>query len=169
MRATAVFLFLAAVQAAPQYPLTAKHPVAQTYGDVTLTDDYQWLEDPADPAVKAWVAEENQLTRSILDAVPARAAIAERLTALYKAPRLGYFGVTERGGKLFALKSAPPKEQPMLVVLDAPSDAKSERVLYDPTAADAKGSISIDFYVPSLDARRVAISLSHAGTEDGSA
>jgi len=166
MRATIVLL--AAAATALTYPTTPKHPVEQRYGDMAYTDNYQWLENADDPAVKAWVAEENKLTRSVLDAVPARAAIAQRLAKLYKAPRLGYFGLTERGGKLFALKSEPPKEQPMLVVFDTPSDAKSERVLYDPTAADAKGGISMDFYVPTLDAKRVAISLSLHGSEDGS-
>jgi prolyl oligopeptidase len=152
----------------PHYPPTAKHPVSERFGDTTFKDDYQWLEDAADPAVQKWVEEQNRLTRSILDAVPGRAEIAARLTKLLMAPRLGYFGVIERGGKLFALKFQPPKEQSMLVVLDSPSDASSERTVYDPTAADAKGSISIDFYVPSLDGRRVAISLSKNGSEDGS-
>src|SRR5262245_26373575 len=163
MRQALVVLLLAALQ----YPTTPKQPVAQQYGDLTFTDHYQWLENADDPPVKAWVAEENKLTRSVLDVVPGRNAIAARLTALYKAPRLGYFGVTERAGKLFAMKSAPPKEQPLLVVLDNPADAKSERVLYDPCAADATGAISVDFYVPSLDARRVALSLSLHGSEEG--
>jgi prolyl oligopeptidase len=163
MRAT-LFVLLAATI----YPVAEKHPVAQKYGETVFKDDYQWLENAGDPAVQAWVKEENRLTRSILDAVPQRAAIAQRLTALYKAPRLGYFGVVARGGKLFALKTAPPKEQPLLVVLDNPNDANSERVLFDPNAADAKGAIGIDFFVPSRDAKRMAVSLSLHGSEDGS-
>src|SRR5260370_15928355 len=172
-RATIIGLLVCGTFAAfaatkPDYPVTAKHPAAQTYGDQTFQDDYQWLENASDPAVQAWVAEQNRLTHTILDAVPARDEIARRLTALYKGKRLNYFGVTECGGKLFAFKSEPPREQPQFVVLDNPSDAKSERVLYDPNTADAKGSISMDFYVPSLDARRVALSLSKGGSEDGS-
>src|ERR1051325_321566 len=163
MRATA-FLILAAIA----YPPADRHPVVQQYGETTFRDDYQWLENADDPAGKAWVRDENALTRSILDAVPQRNAIAQRLTALYKAPRLSYFSAVARGGKLFALKSAPPKEQPMLVVLDTPSDGRSERVLYDPNAADAKGGIGIDFFVPSRDAKRIAVSLSLHGSEDGS-
>ena len=163
MRAT-VFVLLAAIS----YPLADKQPVVQKYGETSFTDDYQWLENADDPAVQAWVKKENELTRSILDAIPARQSIAQRLTALYKAPRLGYFGVVARGGKLFAMKSAPPKEQPMLVVLDNPNDWQSERVLYDPNKADEKGSIAIDFFVPSRDARRIAVSLSMHGSEDGS-
>src|SRR5688572_15774307 len=152
MRAILIAVLLAAIQSGPDYPSTPKRPSPQTYGDTVFIDNYEWLESADDSAVKGWVAEENKLTRSILDAVPGRAAIAQRLTALFKAPRLGYFGVTERGGKLFAMKSAPPKEQPLFVVFDDPSDEKSERVLFDPTASDAKGGVSVDWYVPSLDA-----------------
>src|SRR5213080_207648 len=100
MRALFVALLLAAIQSGPNYPATPKRPSAQTYGDMHFIDNYEWLENADAAAVKGWVAEENKLTRSIVDAVPAREAIAQRLTTLYKAPRLQYFGVTERGGKL---------------------------------------------------------------------
>src|SRR4051812_21724997 len=115
MRPALLFALLAAVAAGPHYPTAAKHPVTRSYSSVSVADDYAWLENFDDPAVKAWVAEENRLTRSMLDAVPEREVIAQRLTALYKAPRLAYYGVTERAGKLFALKGQPPKEQPTLV------------------------------------------------------
>ena len=110
------FAVLAATK--PDYPATARHPVAQAYADQTFPDDYQWLENAGDPAVQAWVAEQNRLTHSILDAVPSRDAIAQRLTALYKGKRLNYFGVTEHGGKLFAFRAEPPREQPQFVVLE---------------------------------------------------
>src|SRR6476659_7646288 len=121
--------------AATKYPHTAQKPVMKQFGGVTVHDDYAWLENASDPAVKDWVAKENALTRSILDAVPARDAIAAGLTMLYKAPRITYAYVQARGGRLFAMKSAPPKEQSTLIVLDNPNDAKSERVVFDPTAA----------------------------------
>jgi prolyl oligopeptidase len=151
------------------YPVAPKRPVVDTYGAVKVTDDYRWLENAGDPEVQKWVAEENRITRAALDAVPGRAEIARRLDAILRAPRLAYFGVTSRGGKIFAMKAQPPKEQPFLVVFDSPSDPNSERVVFDPNTADAKGSTSIDFYVPSLDAHRVAVSLSQHGSEEGAA
>jgi prolyl oligopeptidase len=168
-RAAAVLIVFAAMSlsAAPKYPPAAKKPVTKQYGSVTFRDDYAWLENASDPAVKKWVAEENALTRSILDGVPARGAIAAGLTKLFKAPRITYAYVQARGGRLFAMKSAPPKEQSTLIVLDNPNDSKSERVVFDPTAADPSGATSTDFYIPSLDGKRVAISLSKNGSEDG--
>ena len=59
MRAT-LFVLLAATI----YPVAEKHPVAQKYGETVFKDDYQWLENANDPAVQAWVKEENRLTRS---------------------------------------------------------------------------------------------------------
>ncbi len=168
MRKSMLVLLLCLAATAEGAVATPKKPAVQTYGSATFTDNYQWLENAGDPEVQAWVAEQNKATRTLLDAVPARAKIAERLTSILKAPRRGYFAVTERAGKIFAMKSAPPREQALLVVFDSPSNAASERVVYDPNAADAKGATSIDFYVPSLDAKRVAISLSLHGSESGS-
>ena len=38
----------------------------------------------------------------------------------------------------------------------------------DPDAIDPSGETTIDWFVPSPDGRRVAVSLSEHGTEDGS-
>jgi len=42
------------------------------------------MEDDAAPEVKAWVREENALTRKILDAVPQRPEIARRVGDLLR-------------------------------------------------------------------------------------
>jgi prolyl oligopeptidase len=46
-------------------------------------------------------------------------------------------------------------------------DLSRERVLVDPNAIDSTGSLTIDFFVPSLDGSMVAASLSRGGTEAG--
>src|SRR6476469_7150537 len=160
----AAALFLLGASSKPDYPVAAKRPVTDSYGSVKVTDDYRWLEDASDAGVKQWVSEENKLSRAYLDAVPGRAEIARRLEKILLAPRLAYSRVTSRAGRVFAMKSQPPKEQPVLVMFDSVSDPKSEHVIFDPTAADANGATAIDFYVPTLDARRVAISLSEHGS-----
>ena len=35
-------------------PLASKKPVIDTYNTVKVTDDYRWLENFDDPAVKQW-------------------------------------------------------------------------------------------------------------------
>jgi len=141
--------------------------VVDSYAGTQVTDDYRWLEDPKDPAVQAWSDAQNAFARSHLDAIPSRAALRARLGDLIGEPSPRYFGLGYRGGKLFALELLPPKQQPMLVVMTAAADPATARVLVDPTVIDPTSGTSIDFYVPSLDGKRVAVSLSQHGSEDG--
>ena len=148
-------------------PTTATHPVTDTYHGTTVVDAYRWLENATDPAVRDWTAAQNRYTRAVLDVIPARAAIAQRLHELYTASSADYFALTKRGAMLFALKLQPPREQPLLVTLPSLDDLASERVILDPTALDPSGTTTIDFFVPSRDGSLVAVSLSEHGSEDG--
>jgi len=158
----------ARAQAPLAYPPTPKKPVTDTYGNITVTDDYRWLENGDDPEVKAWSAAQTKLTRSVLDALPVRAELAERFRELFAAEPVRYYRFRQRHA-FFAMKRQPPKNQPMLVVMKSAGDVASERVIVDPNAIDAKGTTAIDFYTPSLDGRYVAVALSEKGSEQGPA
>ncbi len=158
----------AAPAAAPAKPPVAERkPATEHVFGRTLTDDYQWLENWSDPAVKSWVEGENAYTRGVLDRIPSRTAIRDRVAQLSEdvAPR--YYNLVHRGATIFALKDPPPKNQPMLVALTSLDDLSSERLVVDPNAIDTTGGTSIDFFEPSLDGARVAVSLSKGGTESG--
>jgi len=101
--------------------------------------------------------------------LPARPEIKARLAKLMHESSSRYFRMTYRGGTVFAIKSQPPKQQPMLVALRSADDPGTEKVIVDPNAMSEKGSIAIDFYVPSVDGKLVAVSLSESGSEDGTA
>ncbi len=148
-------------------PATAKHPVSDTYHGVTVIDEYRWLENADDPAVREWTAAQNRYTRAFLDAIPPRVPIYQRLHELYTESSADYSGLTKRGDTIFAIKFQPPKEQPLLVTLQSVDDLSTERVILDPAALDPRGTTTIDFYVPSRDGRLVAVSLSENGSEEG--
>jgi prolyl oligopeptidase len=103
----------------------------------------------------------------VLDSLPGVEAIRKRVAELRGAPTSDYASLVYRGGQLFALKTQPPKQQPMVVVMKSADDVANERIVIDPNAIDAKGSTSIDFFVPSLDGKLVAVSLSEGGSESG--
>ncbi|MGA9977497.1 MAG: prolyl oligopeptidase family serine peptidase [Candidatus Sulfotelmatobacter sp.] len=155
--------------ALPKPPVTPKHPVTDEYQGVKVTDDYRWLENWDDPAVKQWSAAENARTREYLDHLPARVAIKERLHQLAAASSASYYDLQSRAGMLFAEKYQPPQQQPALVVMRSADDPASAKVVFDPNAASAKGSLSVDFYVPSFGGKYVAVALSENGSEDSSA
>jgi prolyl oligopeptidase len=148
-------------------PTTPKKPVSDTYFGKQVTDDYRWLEDGKDPAVKAWSDAENKWARKFLDAVPQRAALAARVKQLLSAQSPDWFDLAWRGKRLFAMKDEPPKQQPLLVVLANADKKESEKVVVDPNKLDDKGGTTIDWYVPSHDGKLVAVSLSSGGSESG--
>jgi prolyl oligopeptidase len=150
-------------------PATPKHPATDEYHGVKVVDDYRWLENWDDPAVRRWNAEENARTREYLDHLPARSALRERLQRLAAASSAAYYNPQFRGGTLFVMKYQPPAQQPMLVALRSADDPSSGKVIFDPNAASAKGSVAIDFYVPSFDGKYVAAALSENGSEDSAA
>jgi prolyl oligopeptidase len=150
-------------------PETPKRPVTDEYHGVKVVDDYRWLENWDDPEVKQWNTAQNARTRQYLDHLPARSAIKDRLHQLISASSDTYDDLQFRGGTLFALKFQPTAQQPILVAMrsaDAPSSAK---IIFDPNTANAKGSMAMDFYVPSLDGKYVALALSENGSEDSAA
>ena len=148
-------------------PAAEKNPVFNEYHGTKVEDDYQWLENDDDAAVKAWSDAENTRTRAYLDGLSSRSAIEKQLTAWYAKTSPSYSAIVARPGKLFAMKFQPPKQQPMLVTLASADDLKSEKVLVDPNKIDSKGTTAIDWFEPSLDGTKVAVSLSKGGSEDG--
>jgi prolyl oligopeptidase len=150
-----------------QPPQTPVRPAVDVHHGVTVDDPYRWLEESASDEVRAWVAAQNRHTRAVLDAIPARAAIRARVAELATSVSPDYYALAARPGALFAIKHQPPKQQPLLVWLASADDLASERAIVDPNVLDAGGAIAIDFYVPSLDGRYVAVALSRDGSEDG--
>jgi prolyl oligopeptidase len=148
-------------------PDTPKKSVTTEYHGVTVEDPYQWLESDEDSQVKAWSDAQNQRTRKNLDSFPDRAAIEKQLQEWYAKISPSYSSLVSRPGILFAMKFQPPKQQPLLVTLASADDLKSEKVVLDPNVLDTKGTTAIDWFVPSLDGKYVAMSLSKGGSEDG--
>ncbi len=155
---------LAVDQGAPAAPPDSIH---DTYHGVTVADPYRWLENGDDTRVIAWEQAENARARAALDALPARPAIAARLKSLYGGASPSWRFLRMQGGHVFALVTAPPKQQPMVAVLDPDLDLAHQRIVIDPNTIDPTGQTTIDWFVPSPDGTLVAASISHNGSEDG--
>ena len=128
-------------------PDAPKHPVSDTYEAKQVVDDYRWLEDWQDPAVKQWSGAENTRTRDYLDHIPSRSAIRERLAQLGGTGSASYSDLQYRGGLLFAMKYPPGLEQDMLVVIRSADEPEGAKVIFDPNTASPNASLSVDFFV----------------------
>jgi prolyl oligopeptidase len=167
---TSVFAALtgAALAAAiPAPPATPAENVSDEVQGVKVADPYRWLENWSDPKVQEWSAAQNTRTRAYLDALPSLKPVAGELTRLVSATSPALFAFLPRGKLVFATYSDPKLQQPVVVTLDAKADPKSKKTLIDPNALDKNGHIAVDWYVPSGDGSKVAVSLSKDGSEDG--
>lgn len=148
-------------------PDTPKEPVVDRYHGVLVTDEYRWLEDSADPKVRGWVGAQNSYARSVLDVLPGRELIRERVQAVFAAEHPRYQWVETVPGRWFAKVHRPPAQQPVIIALAPGADPESGAVVVDPNRIDATGQTALDWFVPSPDGALLAVSLSRAGTELG--
>ena len=149
------------------HPANLSHPVRDEYHGVEVMDEYRWLEDVNDPAVKAWTHAQNRRTRDHLDAIDDREGVLAQLTSLFAQVTPSYSGLVARPCGLFAFKFQPPKQQRLLVTMASANDPGSEKIVLDPNEIEPKGHVAIDWFVPSPDGKLVAVSLSEHGSEEG--
>ena len=152
--------------ALPTVP-TPRVPVTTTYHGVDVTEDYRWLEDGSSEETVRWTAAQQSRTRAYLDAIPWRPDLRARVDGLLRAASTEYLLLNAGGDLFFALKEQRPRQRPMLVALTDLDDPATERVVLDPMEVDPSGETNIDWFVPSPDGSRVAVSLSEHGDEDG--
>jgi prolyl oligopeptidase len=144
-----------------------RQPVTEVYHGTRVTDDYQWLENASSPAVREWTRKQNERTRKYFDGLPYREGIAEQLMQLRSEESARYSGLTEKKGRIFALRFKPPAQQPVLVSLSSLEFADAPQTVFDPNLYNTNGTTAIDWYLPSGDGKRVAVCLSENGSEDG--
>jgi prolyl oligopeptidase len=150
-------------------PPTPERTETDTYHGTLVQDPYRWLEEISRPDVRAWIERQNAFTRRVLDAWPRRPALHARLTELVADAGPTYLTLRHANGLLFALKRQPPLEQNVLVAWADPDDPACERTVLDPNRLDPTGATTIDWFEPSPDGSKVAVSLSLSGSESGDA
>ncbi len=146
---------------------TPVESVTNVYHGIAVVDDYQWLENASNPAVHTWTQAQNQRTRAYFDQLDFRAGLAQELDELVADQSASYSLGNRRGGMIFAERYKPPAQQPVLVRLKSIQPPALRQVVFDPNAWNTNGTTAIDWWVPSIDGRYIAISLSENGSEDG--
>jgi prolyl oligopeptidase len=152
--------------AVPPVP-TPMDPVTNVYHGVSVVDDYQWLEDAANPAVRDWTRRQNEYTRAWFDKLAFHEGVTQELTELLADESASYGLVECRHGVIFATRFKPPAQQPVLVRLNSVFPPALRKVVFDPNAWNTNGTTAMDWATASLDGRLVALSLSENGSENG--
>ncbi len=146
-------------------PATPVHEVTDNYFGTKVTDPYRWLEKTSDPEVIQWMKDQNDYTRKVLQGIPGRDKLLDRIKALDNASSV-VSALQVWGGHYLYFKTDPGSDNRKLYVRDTVS--APERLLVDPekmTTPDGK-HFSIDYFQPSLDGKFVAYGVSPGGSEE---
>ncbi|HEY6337085.1 MAG TPA: hypothetical protein VIW68_01190, partial [Candidatus Sulfotelmatobacter sp.] len=142
-------------------PRAEKRRLEETFHGIKIVDNYRWLEKANSADTQKWVAEEMSYTRSLLDPLPGRAQIQQRLTELLS---IGSISVPQIAGRhYFYTRREGMQNQPVLYVREGVEG--KDRVLVDANQLAADGSIALDWYEPSETGKYVAYGTSAGGSE----
>ena len=145
------------------YPPTRTVAVEDEFHGQLVADPYRWLEDDIRESeeVAAWVAAQNDVAFSYLEAIPKRAAIRARLEALWNYERFG--SPRKVAGRYFFTRNDGLQDQSVLYMQT--TLASAPQVLIDPNAWSEDGTVSLGDWAISDDGRYVAYSKRLAGSD----
>ncbi|CAL5205493.1 unnamed protein product [Lathyrus oleraceus] len=153
---------MSALIAPLKYPAARRDDtVVDDYHGVNVADPYRWLEDPDAEEVKEFVEKQVQLTNSVIAECETRSKLNERITKLFDHPR--YDAPLQRGDKYFYFHNTGLQPQDILYVQD--SLEGEPEVLLDPNALSEDGTVSLNTFSVSEDAKYLAYALSSSGSD----
>ncbi|KAM1423492.1 hypothetical protein ACFXTN_014508 [Malus domestica] len=144
------------------YPTARRdESVVDDYHGVKVADPYRWLEDPDSEETKEFVQKQVELTQSVLKECDTRGQLGEKITQLFDHPR--YDPPLKRGNKYFYTHNTGLQAQSVLYVQNS-LDGKAD-VLLDPNTLSEDGTVSLNTYSISEDAKYLAYALSSSGSD----
>jgi len=145
-----------------QSPASRRDNVQDVLHGVTINDPYRWLEDQNSPETRAWITEQNNYTHSLLDSLPGRSALENRLAALKKIE--GIHSPFERNGRFVYRRRKADQEQYVICMRDG--EKGKEQVLIDPNPMSAEHTTNVDIFDVSKDGKLLAYMLRAGGKDE---
>jgi len=135
--------------------------VVDNYHGRRISDPYRWLEDSAAAETQQFVEAQNAHTRSVLENIPGRDELRQRIERLLTigrvaSPRAG-------GNRYFYERRDGRQNQAVVYVRDGRKGL--DRALIDVNALSPDGTVALDWWYPSDDGRYVAFGTSANGSE----
>jgi prolyl oligopeptidase len=148
-------------QAQLVYPKTRKVDTVDTYFNTKIADPYRWLEDDRSAETGEWVKDENALTNDYLSKIPFRNKIKERMMKIWNFEKRGV--PFKKGKNYFFYKNDGIQNQSVLYVQEGLNG--TPRLLLDPNALAADGTVSLGDLAISKNGRYAAYSINRAGSD----
>ena len=139
---------------------TPRDSHTDTYFGVTVADPYRWLEDDLSPETEDWIASQNTITRSYIDAISLRQDVKETVANLltYERETAPFF----EGGVRYFYRNTGLQSQSVLFRQDQDG---TEQVFLDPNTFSDDGTVSMSGVSFSGDGNLVAYQLSEGGSD----
>lgn len=166
-RSIALFVFLSfMVSAVPaqkiEYPKPRRVDQVDVFHGVKVADPYRWMEESDTPEWNEWIAAQNKITDAYIKSVPQRAAIKEKLTAMWNYER---FSAPSKIADGFYLYSKNDGLQNQSVIYRARSIDDPGEVFFDPNKLRADGTAALNGSIFTEDGKLWAYGVSEAGSD----
>jgi prolyl oligopeptidase len=147
-------------------PVAPVRPVVDTYHATKVTDPYRYMEDLKDPEVSGWMKAQSAHTETVLDQLPGRRTLLQRIQELDKGAPFTIGGLRRlENGALFYRKLEAGAETP--VIAARASLAADETIVLDPKSYETPGGAhaSLEFFSPAPDGRHAVVGIAKGGSE----
>ena len=145
------------------YPQTIRGDVAEMHFGERVADPYRWLENDVrtDPAVAAWVEQQNKVTQAYLAGLPQRDWFSQRIKALMDYER---FGLPQKAGEYyFYMRNSGLQNQSQLFARKGLGG--EPRLLLDPNGWAKDGATALADWEPSDNGKLLAYSIQDGGSD----
>ena len=148
--------------AAPSPPSTRRDDFKEVLHGVEVADPYRWLEADRSPETRAWIEAQNRYTHVLLDGLPRRPAIQNRLAALLRHDTQSV--PQRRGARYFVERRRAHDELSILYVRDGLRG--EDQVLLDPHPLSADRTIDARAADISADGRVLVYGVRRGGEDE---
>ncbi len=143
------------------YPERRMSDQKDVYFGHVVADPYRWLEDDNSAETAAWIESQNKLSHNYLNHIPFRNELRQQLENSWNYPKMGI--PFKKGGRYFFFKNDGLQNQSVLYVQNSlDSEAK---LLLDPNAFSADGTVALAGLSPSPNGKYLAYSISRGGSD----
>ncbi|MBI3838877.1 MAG: S9 family peptidase, partial [Planctomycetia bacterium] len=143
------------------YPDAPQADVVEDYHGTQVADPYRPLEDPDSDQTRAWVEAENKVTFGVLEKIPARGPLKERLIRLWDYEK--FTPPFIEGGRYFYSRNSGLQNQSVLYTTESFDSAP--KVLLDPNMLSADGTVAVAGLAVTDDGKKLAYALAEAGSD----
>jgi len=144
-------------------PPARKEPVTDTYFGTSIVDNYRWMEQVDSPEMKEWLKGQADYTNDVIHRIPGRDSLYNDFVRLDAMRPVLVAGVVRKSGRYFYRKTLPTENVGRLFYRDKINGP--EHLLFDPTEGAAGKSISLSFFIPSEDGKRIVLGVAENGSE----